>query len=85
MSVLKIIVTIVYLIAAVAIIGIVLIQEGKSAGLGSLSGASGASDSSGGDSYWGQIKGRSLEGKLELWTKITAGLFLLGALLLMVI
>lgn len=81
MAALKVIITAVYLIAAVAIIGIVLMQEGKSAGLGSISG----SGSSGGDSYWGQIKGRSLEGKLELWTKITAGLFLLMALILMLI
>lgn len=82
MSVLKMIITVVYLIAAFAIIGIVLMQEGKSAGLGAISGAGGAG---GGDSYWGKIKGRSLEGKLELWTKITAGLFMFSALLLMII
>ena len=82
MSVLKMIITVVYLIAAFAIIGIVLMQEGKSAGLGSISGA-GSSGS--GDSYWGKIKGRSFEGKLEQWTKITAGLFLLSAVLLMLI
>ena len=82
MSALKMIITAVYLIAAFAIIGIVLMQEGKSAGLGSLTGASG---SAGGDSYWGKIKGRSLEGKLQRWTQITAGLFLLMALILMVI
>ena len=82
MSVLKMIITAVYLIAAVAIIGIVLMQEGKSAGLGSLTGAG---SSSGGDSYWGKIKGRSLEGKLERWTKITAGLFIGTAILLMLI
>ncbi len=81
MSALKLIITAVYLIAAFAIIGIVLMQEGKSAGLGSITGSSSAS----GDSYWGKIKGRSLEGKLEQWTKITAGLFLLAALILMLI
>lgn len=80
MSVLKIIFTVVYLIAAFAIIGIVLMQEGKSAGLGSLTGAS---SNSGGDSYWGKIQGRSLEGKLQRWTQITAGLFLFMALVLM--
>lgn len=82
MSALKIIITAVYLIAAFAIIGIVLMQEGKSAGLGSLSGSG---SNSGGDSYWGKIKGRSLEGKLQKWTQITAGLFLLAALILMLI
>ncbi|HHX59908.1 MAG TPA: preprotein translocase subunit SecG [Epulopiscium sp.] len=82
MATLKMIMIAVYLIAAFAIIGIVLMQEGKSAGLGSLSGAS---NNAGGDSYWGKIKGRSLEGKLQKWTQITAGLFLLSALILMVI
>ncbi len=82
MSVLKIIVTVVYLIASFAIIGIVLLQEGKSAGLGALSGAGGNSGG-GADSYWGKIQGRSLEGKLQRWTQITAGLFLLSALVLM--
>lgn len=82
MSALKMIITVVYLIAAFAIIGIVLMQEGKSAGLGSLTGAS--DSSAGADSYWGKIKGRSLEGKLELWTKITAGVFLVAAVILMV-
>ena len=83
MSVVKVIITVVYLIAALAIIGIVLMQEGKSAGLGSIAGAGGAS--SGENSYWGKIKGRSFEGKLEQWTKITAGLFLLSALVLMLL
>lgn len=82
MSVLKIVFTIVYLVAAFAIIGIVLMQEGKSAGLGSLTGAG---NNSGGDSYWGKIQGRSLEGKLQTWTRIIAGLFLLSALILMVL
>lgn len=82
MSALKMIITVVYLIAAFAIIGIVLMQKGKSAGLGSLTGASDSSNA--GDSYWGKIKGRSLEGKLELWTKITAGVFLFAAVILMV-
>lgn len=81
MSVLKVMITVVYLIAAFAIIGIVLMQEGKSAGLGSLTGSGG--NAGGGDTYWGKIKGRSLEGKLQKWTQIIAGLFLLLALILM--
>lgn len=80
MAAIKVILTVVYLIAALAIIGIVLMQEGKSAGLGSISGASG-----GGDSYWSKIKGRSLEGKLDQWTKVTAALFILLGIVLMLI
>ena len=80
MAAIKVILTLVYLIAALAIIGIVLIQEGKSAGLGSITGSSG-----GGDSYWSKIKGRSLEGKLDQWTRITAILFILLGIVLMLI
>jgi preprotein translocase subunit SecG len=43
-------------------------QEGKSAGLGSISGAA--------ESYWGKNKGRSMEGKLVMVTKVAAVLFL---------
>ena len=39
---------------------IVLMQEGKSAGLGAISGAA--------ETYWGKNKGRSMEGKLEKFT-----------------
>ena len=53
---------------------IVLMQEGKSAGLGSIGGI--------GDSYWGKNKGRSMEGTLVRFTKILAAAFLVLALLL---
>ena len=43
---------------------IVLMQEGKSAGLGAISGAA--------ETYWGKNKGRSMEGKLEKFTKLAA-------------
>ena len=78
MAIAKIILTIIYLLAALAIIVVVLLQEGKSAGLGSLGGVSGSSNS-----YWDKNKKHSLEGKFEKWTKITAGLFVILALVLM--
>lgn len=80
MEIFKIVVTVVYVIAAIAIIAVVLMQEGKSAGLGSLSGST-----SNNDSYWDKNKKHSLEGKFERWTKITAGLFVVLALVLMII
>ncbi|MCI7795763.1 MAG: preprotein translocase subunit SecG [Lachnospiraceae bacterium] len=53
---------------------IVLMQEGKSAGLGAISGAA--------ESYWGKNKGRSMEGKLEKFTRISAILIFVLALVL---
>ncbi len=67
--------TVVFLIIAVVLTVIVLMQEGRSAGLpGSISGIA--------DTYWGKNKGRSIEGKLELTTKILAVLFVVLAALL---
>lgn len=79
MAILKAILTVLFVIASLAVIAIVLMQEGKSAGLGSISGASANNDT-----YWDKNKKHSLEGKFERWTKITAGLFVVIALLLMV-
>lgn len=80
MATAKIIITVIYLIAAIAIITVVLLQEGKSAGLGSLGGSSSNSNS-----YWDKNKKHSLEGKFERWTKITAAIFVLFALALMLL
>lgn len=49
-------------------------QEGKSAGLGAISGAA--------ETYWGKNKGRSMEGKLEKFTKLAAVLIFVLALVL---
>ena len=69
------IMTIVFLVVAVVLTILVLMQEGRSAGLpGSISGIA--------DTYWGKNKGRSMEGKLELFTKILAVIFVVLAALL---
>lgn len=78
MSVLKIVLTVIYIIAALAIITVVLLQEGKSAGLGSAFATNQ-------ESYWAKNKKHTLEGKFETWTKITAGVFVVLALVLMLI
>ena len=74
MDVLKIILTILFAIDCIALTAIVLLQEGKSAGLGSLGGAN--------DTYWGQNKGRSMEGTLDKVTKILAAMFIVLAIVL---
>ena len=74
MAVLKTILTIVLVIICIALTVLILMQEGKSAGLGAISGAA--------DTYWGKNKGRSMEGGLVLATRIMAVLFVVFSLLL---
>ncbi|MCD8222121.1 MAG: preprotein translocase subunit SecG [Clostridiales bacterium] len=71
---LKIILSVIFVILCVALTVIVLLQEGKSAGLGSIGGMA--------DSYWGKNKGRSMEGNLERFTKAAAVLFVVLAVAL---
>ena len=71
MEILKTIITIIFVIDCIALSAIILLQEGKSAGLGTISGAA--------DSYWGQNKGRSMEGALVKSTKFLAILFIVLA------
>ena len=74
MDILKIILTIIFVVDCIALSAIILLQEGKSAGLGTTSGAA--------DTYWGQNKGRSMEGALVKSTKFLAVLFIVLALVL---
>lgn len=71
---LRILVQIVLIIVSIVVAGIILLQEGKSAGLGAVSGAA--------ESYWGKNKGRSMEGALVKFTKILVVVFFLLAILL---
>ena len=74
MEALRVILTIVFIIVCLALIAIVLLQEGKSAGLGAVAGAA--------ESYWGKNKGRSMEGMLVKLTKWMAVLFMVLAVIL---
>ncbi|MBR3761485.1 MAG: preprotein translocase subunit SecG [Lachnospiraceae bacterium] len=71
---LRIILTIIFILVCVGLTALVLLQEGKSAGLGAISGAA--------ESYWGKNKGRSMEGNLLKITKILAIVFIALAVVL---
>lgn len=71
---LRIILTIIFILVSVALAAIVLLQEGKSAGLGAVSGAA--------ETYWGKNKSRSMEGKMVKITKYLAVAFLVLAVVL---
>lgn len=74
MTVLRIVLTVILIIVCIAFTAIVLMQEGKSAGLGAISGAA--------ETYWGKNKGRSMEGALVRITKILGIAFMLLAVVL---
>ena len=75
MSVIQIILTVIYVLLGVAISIVVLMQEGKSNGLGSAIGGMA-------DSYWSKNKGRSMEGALEHFTRYGAIVFMVITLIL---
>ena len=64
MEALRIVIQIIFILICIALTVLVLMQEGKSAGLGAISGAA--------ETYWGKNKGRSMEGKLVKITKYLA-------------
>lgn len=74
MGAFRIVLTIIFILICVALVVLVLMQEGKSAGLGSISGAA--------ETYWGKNKGRSMEGRLVKLTKVLAVLFMVIAVIL---
>lgn len=75
MEILRVIVTVVYVLICIGLVAVVLMQEGKSAGLsGAINGVA--------DTYWGKNKGRSMEGALAKITKILAALFLILSVVL---
>ena len=74
MEALRIVINIIFILVCVALTVLVLMQEGKSAGLGSISGAA--------ETYWGRNKGRSMEGMLVKITKILAVFFMVLAVVL---
>ncbi len=74
MAVLKTVLMVIFISVSIILTVILLMQEGKSAGLGTISGAA--------DSYWGKNKGRSREGVLVKVTRALVVLFLVIAAVL---
>ena len=74
MQILRTILTILFVIDCIALSVVVLMQEGKSQGLGAIAGAA--------DTYWGKNKGRSMEGGLVKATTVMGVLFFVLAVVL---
>ena len=75
MAVIQVILSIIYVLLGVAISIVILMQEGKSNGLGSAIGGIA-------ESYWSKNKGRSMEGTLEHFTRYGAIVFMIITLIL---
>jgi len=73
-GVLKVILTILFILDCIGLTASVLLQEGKSQGLGAIAGAA--------ESYWGKNKGRTMEGGLVRLTTIMGVLFFVLSLVL---
>ena len=74
MQILRTILTILFVIDCIALTVVVLMQEGKSQGLGAIAGAA--------DTHWGKNKGRSMEGGLVKATTVMGVLFFVLAVVL---
>ena len=75
MEILRTVINILFILDCIALTVIVLMQEGKSAGLGAIAGAAGIT-------YWGKNKGRSMEGALVKSTKFLAIAFIVISIVL---
>ena len=71
---LKTILSVIFVLICLALTVIVLLQEGKSQGLGAIGGMA--------ETYWGKNKGRSMEGMLVKLTRVAVILFLVLAMVL---
>ena len=78
MGTLKLVLTIVQVLAALFLTFVVLAQSGKSAGLsGAIAG--------GAETFFGKKKASSYEGKMELYTKILGAGFMVLAVVLLIL
>ena len=74
MSGIRIFLIILMVLDCIGLVAIVLMQEGRTQGLGAISGAA--------ETYWGKNRARSMEGRMEKITVVLSILFFVLALLL---
>jgi len=77
MAAVKVIVNIILVLDALVLVVAVLMQQGNTAGLGAIGG--------GAETFLGKNKARGIDGKLALITKITAGVFIFCALVMVLL
>ena len=77
MAILNVVVTILLVITAIILIATVLLQPVEQSGLGAIAG--------GAETFFGKNKAKTMEGKLALATKVSAGVFIVCALVIAMI
>ncbi|MBP3428976.1 MAG: preprotein translocase subunit SecG [Clostridia bacterium] len=77
MAILNGFVTVLLVITALILIVTVLLQPGEQSGLGAIAG--------GAETFFGKNKAQTMEGKLALATKVSAGVFIICALIVAVL
>ena len=77
MAILNVVVTILLVITAIILIATVLLQPGEQSGLGAIAG--------GAETFFGKNKAKTMAGKLALATKVSAGVFIVCALVIAMI
>ena len=70
----KTIIQVLYIVICIAIVVVVLMQEGKTSGLGAVGGAA--------DTYWSKNKGRSSQGIMVKVTRVLATIFVVLSVVL---
>ena len=70
-----VVVGILLVISALVLVVTVLLQDSKQSGLGAVSGAA--------ETFFGKNKGKTIDAKLALGTKIAAAVFVVAALLML--
>ena len=74
MTILKYVLMVLFVLVCIIATVLVLMQEGRSQGLGAIAGAA--------ETYWGKNKGRSMEGTLVKSTKFLAIAFIVISIVL---
>ena len=76
MSTLSMVLSGVVAIVSICLIIVILMQSGRTAGLGAVGGGANS------DSYWSKNKANSMEGALSKYTKILAAIFMIATLVI---
>ena len=75
MEVLNVILSVIVVLASLVLVATVLFQSSNAKGLGAIAGEA--------ETYFGKNKGKSIDAKLALGTKIAAVVFVVSALLML--
>ncbi len=80
MSIIYILLSILYIAGCITLVTLILLQKKRAGGLGSIAGIGNAAQT-----YWDKNKGRSIDGKLEFYSKVLGAVLAVMTVMLCVI